>query len=111
LAERAAWDFVANLPDSEKFDLVTLNPGFIVGPNLNKAKFTSGDMIKMVMFGQSKQMNATRLVAVDVRDVAKAHLNAVLFPVAKNKRYILCGKYMYVRDICGVIHSKYGDDY
>jgi len=37
LAEKAAWDFVKNLPDGEKFELATVNPGLIVGPNLNTA--------------------------------------------------------------------------
>lgn len=31
-AERAAWDFVNALPEGEKFELVTILPGFIVGP-------------------------------------------------------------------------------
>ena len=71
MAERAAWDFVKALPDDEKFELVCINPGLVVGPNLNKANFTSGDMIgKMFMMGG---MGATPLVGmqvVDVRDVA-----------------------------------------
>ena len=56
-------------------------------------------------------MLKVRLSIVDVRDCAKAHLNAVLFPVANNKRYILVSKYMYVRDVGAVIHAKYGDSY
>lgn len=48
---------------------------------------------------------------VDVRDCAKAHLNAVLLPAAKNKRYLLVAKYMYFRDIAIVIHSRFGNDY
>lgn len=52
-----------------------------------------------------------RSAVVDVRDCAKAHLNAVLFPEVKNKRYLLVEKYMYFRDMGAVIHSKYGGDY
>lgn len=51
LAERAAWDFVADLPEAEKFDLVCILPGFIIGPNLNKAPFTSGNMVKATLNG------------------------------------------------------------
>lgn len=29
LAEKAAWDFVANLPQDKKFELVTINPGVV----------------------------------------------------------------------------------
>ena len=51
LAEKAAWEFQKNLPEGERFDLVSINPGFLIGPNLNKAEFTSGNMIKMMMMG------------------------------------------------------------
>jgi dihydroflavonol-4-reductase len=37
LAEKAAWDFISNLPDDEKIELATINPGFVLGPNLNEA--------------------------------------------------------------------------
>jgi nucleoside-diphosphate-sugar epimerase len=37
MAERAAWEFQKNLPGNEKFEIVTINPGFIMGPNLNEA--------------------------------------------------------------------------
>ena len=51
LAEKAAWDFVEFLPDDEKFAVATVNPGLVVGPNYNTAKFTSGDIVKMIMTG------------------------------------------------------------
>ena len=37
LAEKATWDFLKELPADEKFDLVTINPGLLIGPNLNEA--------------------------------------------------------------------------
>ena len=37
LAEKAAWDFINDLPNEEKFELAIINPGLVVGPNLNKA--------------------------------------------------------------------------
>lgn len=46
LAEKAAWEFVEKLPEDEKFELVCINPGLVLGPNLNKANFSSGDIIK-----------------------------------------------------------------
>ena len=49
LAEKAAWDFIKNLPEDEKFELVTILPGFVLGPNLNEAQFSSGDVIKKLM--------------------------------------------------------------
>ena len=46
LAEKAAWDFQKGMPDDEQFPVIVINPGFIVGPNLNEAEFTSGNLIK-----------------------------------------------------------------
>jgi nucleoside-diphosphate-sugar epimerase len=46
MAEKAAWDFQASLPEEERFEIVTICPGMVLGPNLNKANFTSGDTIK-----------------------------------------------------------------
>ena len=34
MAEQAAWKFQAELPEDEKFIISTINPGFIIGPNL-----------------------------------------------------------------------------
>jgi nucleoside-diphosphate-sugar epimerase len=75
LAEKAAWDYVAALSEGEKFPLVTICPGFIVGPNLNKATFTSGDMIKG-MISKEPAENGMALAIIDVRDCAQAHLEA-----------------------------------
>ena len=49
LAERAAWDFVNNLPEHERFELTTVNPGAIIGPSLIKTDFASGKIITMFM--------------------------------------------------------------
>ena len=53
LAEKAAWDFLANLPENERFEMATINPGFVIGPNLNEAKFSSGDIIKDILIGKN----------------------------------------------------------
>ena len=77
LAEKAAWDFIDALPDGEKFELVTINPGLVFGPNLNEAQFESGDLIKKLMLKQMFAIPNIKFVLVDVRDVAQAHLRAI----------------------------------
>jgi len=42
LAEKAAWDFLQQLPDNEKFELVTVMPGFVQGPTFVYTDFSSG---------------------------------------------------------------------
>ena len=73
LAEKAAWDFVKDLPEDEKFEVVVINPGFIIGPSLVSAKFSSGDVVEQIMFGKMPVLNLC-MECVDVRDLAKAHL-------------------------------------
>ena len=34
LAERAAWNFMENLQEPEKFELSVINPGYMMGPDL-----------------------------------------------------------------------------
>ena len=52
LAEKAAWDFVKALPEQEKFELVTINPGLVMGPPLKKEEFTSGGICKGMLEGK-----------------------------------------------------------
>ena len=74
MAEKAGWDFIASLPKEEQFEFVTINPGFIIGPNLNECNFSSGDIIKKVMTGGLPGIPKIKMPMVDVRDVAQAHL-------------------------------------
>ena len=93
LAEKAAWDYVANLPDNEKFPLVTICPGFIVGPNLNTADFTSGNMISKII-KEPPTEEGMKFGCVDVRDVALSHLEAGKRDEANGQRFFLCqGRY------------------
>lgn len=52
LAERAAWDFLMQLPDEEKFEIVTICPGLILGPAFIRGDFTSSEMITALMSGK-----------------------------------------------------------
>ena len=70
MAERAAWDFVKELPDDEKFELVCINPALVLGPNLNKCSFSSGDLISNFLTGKMPGLALSKIEIVDVRDVA-----------------------------------------
>ena len=59
-------DFQKELPENEKFEIVVINPGFVLGPNLNKANFTSVDIIKKLVTGEIPRTPAMRLPTVDV---------------------------------------------
>jgi len=91
LAEKAAWDFLEALPSDEKFELVTINPSLILGPSLVSSDFTSGVILQKIMGGKFPGMPRIMYPVVDVRDCAKAHLQAIKVEEAKNKRFILNG--------------------
>jgi dihydroflavonol-4-reductase len=84
MAEKAAWDFLEALPEHEKFELVIINPCFILGPNFAVGDFTSGDIIKKMMTGKFPGMPVIQFPIVDVRDCAIAHFKALTVPEARN---------------------------
>ena len=89
LAEKAAWDFHASLPEDQRFDLVTILPGFVMGPPLRKEYTASMGFIMRLMKGEMAEIKDDGVGAVDVRDVAFAHVQAVKKPEAANRRFIL----------------------
>jgi len=74
LAEKAAWDYLHGLPESERFELVTINPVLILGPSLITGDFSSGKIIMKLLSGKFPGMPKVMMQIVDVRDVAQAHL-------------------------------------
>ena len=48
---------------------------------------------------------------VDVRDVAKAHLEGVLRDEANNKRFVLCAEDVWMTEIGQMLHKKYSQHY
>ena len=91
MAERAAWDFFDNQSkDGHRIELTTICPGFIVGPTMVKTNFSSGNIAKMFLEnkfpGGIPQISFT---TVDVRDVARAHVNCLEIDEAQGKRFIL----------------------
>ena len=89
LAERKAWEMQAAMSESEKFEIVTICPGFVMGPPLRKENFTSGGWLKRLMEGTTTSISSDSCGAVDVRDVARAHVLGIKNPAAANRRFIL----------------------
>lgn len=89
LAEREAWNIVGM---QSRWDLVVINPSLILGPGLNpQATSESFNWVRQLGNGQMKAgIPDFRYGAVDVRDVAEAHLNAAYLPNAKG-RHIVSG--------------------
>ena len=108
MAEKAGWDFLAALPENERFEFVTINPGLVLGPNLNECNFSSGDIIKRLMTGAMPGIPKLAFPVVDVRDVANAHLQAILRPEAANQRFMLVADTVWFGDIGDWLFEKWG---
>ena len=107
LAERAAWHFVAGLPKDERFEMVVINPGFIVGPNLNSAYFLSGDAISKFMTGVLPGVPQLSIPMIDVRDCAQAHFCALTAPKAAGQRFILSENTYSLMEVATTLHQEF----
>lgn len=87
LAERAAWDFVRDTAIAPQ--LVTICPGFVLGPALDADLSTSLEVVHLM--GKGAYPGAPRLEfpIADVRDVAALHVAALTNPAAAGERYIV----------------------
>ncbi|XP_075488524.1 phenylacetaldehyde reductase-like isoform X1 [Primulina tabacum] len=90
LAEKAAWNFC----EENGLELVTLHPGFVIGPYLQPdLNLTTEAFLNLIKEGQ--QMWPSGIYRyVDVRDVARAHVLAFKNPSASG-RYCLVRKVMH----------------
>jgi len=112
LAERAAWDFVAAQPENERIELTVINPTFIVGPTLIPGDFSSAKLISMFMNNNLPGgCPKIKMGTVDVRDVAKAHVNAIKSDEAQGKRFILAGETYWFVEFGQMLHELYGEGY
>lgn len=111
MAEKAAWDFLVGLPQEERFEFVTVNPGLVLGPNLNECNFSSGDILKKIMTGGMPGIPDLSFPIVDVRDVAQAHLQGILVPEAAGKRFILVAESLKMIQIGQWLHEKWGKQF
>jgi len=109
LAEKAAWEYVQQLPQEGRMELVTLCPSLILGPLLTE---TGGDSSKTVLLRLLN--NAMPGVpnlwfnVVDVRDVARAHIAALSAPEAAGKRYICSSGGMWMIEIATLLDKEFG---
>lgn len=68
-SEKFLWDYQKSLPEDKKFELVTLCPGLVVGPQLVKAENVGAQGCKTFLEGKGTITNH-KTAWVDVRDLA-----------------------------------------
>jgi nucleoside-diphosphate-sugar epimerase len=86
IAERAAWDFVAD--EGGSLELTTVVPVGIFGPTLGPHLSTSVQIVRSMLAGDPQPLPAQYFGVVDVRDVADAHLRAMTAADAAGQRFL-----------------------
>jgi nucleoside-diphosphate-sugar epimerase len=108
LAEKAAWDFVSKLYDTEQFELTVMNPCYVMGPVLSGGWATSMELPKKLLERAMPALPHISLSIVDVRDVAAAHIAAMTLPDAAGKRHILsCPTSLWFHEIAKIYSDEF----
>lgn len=109
LAESEAWKMAGQ---QNRWDLVVINPGFVMGPSLSRRiDATSIDfMLSMVNGKYRTGVPDLYFAFVDVRDVARAHINAGLIAKASG-RHILAAEVINALEMADRLRKKYHQKY
>ncbi|MCC5932214.1 MAG: aldehyde reductase [Cyclobacteriaceae bacterium] len=107
MAEKEAWKIVKK---QQRWDLLVINPGFVLGPSLsNRTDSTSMEFMHQMVSGKMKSgVPDLYFGVVDVRDVANAHLLAGFTPSASG-RHILVAKTLNVSDMARIVSQNSHD--
>ncbi|CAN6697020.1 unnamed protein product [Malus baccata var. baccata] len=101
LAEEAAWKFAKE----NGIDIVTINPGLVIGPLLQPTQNTSVEPVLKLVNGAERFPNTTYRW-VDVRDVATAHILAFENASASG-RYCLVGRVIHCSDTVNILRDLF----
>ncbi|MGX1495326.1 nucleoside-diphosphate-sugar epimerase [Labrenzia sp. MBR-25] len=109
LAEQEAWK-IAEAQD--RFKLVTINPSLVIGPALNDRPTSESFNIVRQMGDGTMKRGAPKLGlgVVDVRDLARAHMEAG-FREDADGRHIISGHNTNILELGKALIEKYGDRY
>jgi nucleoside-diphosphate-sugar epimerase len=109
VAEKAAWSMMEN---QSQWDLVVINPGWILGPSLTR-RTDSASIKTMIEFGNGTFKSGVPDLCfgmVDARDAALAHIRAGLTPEAEG-RHIIVSQSASLMDIADILKKQYGKAY
>lgn len=107
LAEQAARGFIAEMKPDLHYS--TVNPGFVLGPLLDRDMGTSGEVIQMFLRGKYPGCPKLSFATVDVRDVAKMHRLALETAEPGGGRYIGVSETAWFIEMMRPIKAKLGD--
>jgi dihydroflavonol-4-reductase len=102
-AERAAWRFMES--ERRHFDLVAINPFLVIGPSMTSALNPSNQVLADLVKGTYPFLMSLTWGFVDVRDVARAHVQGMLSPGAKG-RYLCAAETRTMRQVAALLRAN-----
>ena len=107
IAERAAWDFMAEHGGATT--LAVVNPTAVLGPVLTRENLGSVQIVQRLLNGSMPGTPRLGFNIVDVRDVADLHIRAMTAPEAAGQRFIAADDFYWMADIAKVLKARLGD--
>lgn len=105
MAERMAWQRA----EESGYRVVTINPGLVLGPVFTRAHIRSSpNILHDLLSGKFPLAPRFRFSVVDVRDVAKAHVEALLRPDAEG-RHIISNRGVWMRELAEILRGEHPD--
>jgi len=111
LAEKWAWDYLEKLPESERFELVVINPGDVMGPSNIKKNYASREFIRSILNAKYPGSPRIHYPIVDVRNIVDAHFNGLVIPEARNKRFLIVQDSLWHVEIAKILKEHFGDKF
>ena len=106
LAERAAWSFVSEHPEMK---MTAINPSLVLGAPLGSDFSTSVAILDRIYQARDPMLPRFGFPAVDVRDVADAHIRALERPETAGSRYPLAEDFLWFSDLADAVKEAVPD--
>ena len=107
IAERAAWAW--HKAEGGALELVTVNPGLVLGPVLGSDFSASLEAVRKLLDGSIPALPRFGFNVVDVRDIAALQLLAMTTPSAAGQRFIGSCDFRSMGDIAKILKQGLGD--
>lgn len=104
LAEKAAWDFVEQ--QTPGFDLVVINPYMVIGPSLGPSLNESNKVLRDMLSGVYPTIMSVNWGFVDVRDVAKAHVQAMDVEAASGRYLVVSDDNLRMSEVVSILKDN-----
>lgn len=104
-AELSAWAYAKAQGLDKK--LVTVNPGFVLGPDSFRNGGTSVNFIGALLTGKFPRVPKVSFPIIDVRDCASIHVGAMTAKDAGGRRLIAAGSTLWLKEIADILRAEF----